>query len=74
MAKPEHIWKLNGMKLILDLRGLPDKICQSIKKIELSPWLRMDQKVRLIDNVHKNYLTEKNTTHITLDMHLERFN
>ena len=60
MDKPEHIWKLNGMKLILDVHGLPEKLAMEMHRVADSPWLTLKQKVKCIDNAHKQYLENKN--------------
>lgn len=58
MNPSEHPFKLNGMKIILDLQGLPDKLCDGMKRVKDSPWLTIQQKVNLLDNMHKKFLTD----------------
>jgi len=58
MDKENRIWKLNGMKIIMDVQGLPEKLAMEMKRVCDSPWLTMKQKVHCIDNAHKKYLTD----------------
>lgn len=56
MSISDNFYRLNGMKLILDLQGLPENICDEINRISRSPWLTMKQKINLVDKCRKNYL------------------
>jgi len=71
MTISDKFFRVNGMKVILDLQGLPDKICDAMKCVTNCQWLSLKQKINLLDKIRKNYLTSLHPTPIFSDSELK---
>ena len=46
------------MKLIVDMEGLPDNICDELRRVVESPFLEMSLRIKFLETIRKNYLTQ----------------